>query len=527
MVAYMNRTSSKSQCIDAKRHITLFYLMQDYLFFWYCCYILVLIGLAGYGFHRLTIVYLYWKNRKNIPQPKSQFSELPVVTVQLPMFNEKFVVDRLCESVAELDYPKDKLEIQILDDSTDDTTAHCYKKVEELKARGFDAVCLHRTDRTGFKAGALEEATKVAKGEFLLILDADFLPKSDLLQQCIHFFTDENVGLVQTRWGHINRHYNLLTRIQGIFLDGHFAMEQTARNRSGRFFTFNGTAGIWRKCVIGDAGGWSHDTLTEDMDLSYRVQLKGWKFVYLNDVVTPAELPVDMDGFKSQQHRWTKGSIQVCQKILMDILRSDAPLKAKMEAFTHLTCNYSYLLLGILCILIYPICVHPESIPASQTALMWYVNAILFFLTCIAVCIFYISAQIVVQPNRWWKEILVLPLLLTLSVGMAVNNAKAVLEAVFGHQSGFVRTPKYGVGDKENRSKVSNLKKTGYKAIKSIIQPILEIACGTFFLFMIIEVIKQGHYISPIFMLPFLGFYYTGFCSIGRMIHNMLPAKKD
>ncbi len=227
----------------------------NYNFIWLLCYLLVLVGLAGYGFHRLSIVYLYWKNRNNKPQPKARFQELPVVTVQLPMFNEKFVVDRLLESVAALDYPQDKLEIQILDDSTDDTTEQCYRKVEELKSRGFDAVCIHRTDRTGFKAGALEAATKVAKGEFLLILDADFVPEPDLLQKTIHFFTDENVGLVQTRWGHINREYNLLTRIQGMYLDGHFAMEQTARNRSGRFFTFNGTAGIWRKCVIGDAGG--------------------------------------------------------------------------------------------------------------------------------------------------------------------------------------------------------------------------------------------------------------------------------
>ena len=398
----------------------------NYNFIWLLCYLLVLVGLAGYGFHRLSIVYLYWKNRNNKPQPKARFQELPVVTVQLPMFNEKFVVDRLLESVAALDYPQDKLEIQILDDSTDDTTEQCYRKVEELKSRGFDAVCIHRTDRTGFKAGALEAATKVAKGEFLLILDADFVPEPDLLQKTIHFFTDENVGLVQTRWGHINREYNLLTRIQGMYLDGHFAMEQTARNRSGRFFTFNGTAGIWRKCVIGDAGGWSHDTLTEDMDLSYRVQLRGWRFIYLNDVVTPAELPVDMDGFKSQQHRWTKGSIQVCQKILLDIWRSNAPLKAKVEATTHLTCNYSYLLLALLCFLVYPICT--QRIPENETVFMWFVNVALFFMTSVAVCIFYMSAQIVVRPKSWWKELPYLPLLLTLSVGMAVNNAKAVLE---------------------------------------------------------------------------------------------------
>lgn len=493
---------------------------------WLLCYLLVLIGLAGYGFHRLVMVYLYIKHRKQVPQPKAHFDEanLPIVTIQLPLFNEKFVLSRLVQSVSEIEYPKDKLEIQILDDSTDDTTELCYKEVEGLKARGFDAVCLHRTDRTGFKAGALEEATKVAKGEFLLILDADFVPSKDLLQKTIHHFTDENVGLVQTRWGHINRNYNILTRIQAIYLDGHFAMEQTARNRSGRFFTFNGTAGMWRKCVIADAGGWSHDTLTEDMDLSYRVQLKGWKFVYLNDVVTPAELPVDMDGFKSQQHRWTKGSIQVCQKILLEIWRSKAPLKAKMEATTHLTCNYSYLLLALLCILIYPIAT--GNIQQNDSFLMLFVNITLFFFTCVAVCLFYISAQIVVQPKKWYRELIYLPALLTLSVGMAVNNAKAVLEAVFGHESGFVRTPKYGVETEKDKKQVSVLKKTGYKAIKSFLIPVLELGCGTFFLFMIMEMVKRGSYVPAVLMTPFLGFYYTGFCSLGRMISNMLPNKQ-
>ncbi|WP_300782264.1 glycosyltransferase [uncultured Akkermansia sp.] len=462
----------------------------NYNFIWLLCYLLVLVGLAGYGFHRLSIVYLYWKNRNNKPQPKARFQELPVVTVQLPMFNEKFVVDRLLESVAALDYPQDRLEIQILDDSTDDTTEQCFRKVEELKSRGFDAVCIHRTDRTGFKAGALEAATKTAKGEFLLILDADFVPEPDLLQKTIHFFTDENVGLVQTRWGHINREYNLLTRIQGMYLDGHFAMEQTARNRSGRFFTFNSTVSERLTCPV----------------------------------VTPAELPVDMDGFKSQQHRWTKGSIQVCQKILLDIWRSNAPLKAKVEATTHLTCNYSYLLLALLCFLVYPICT--QRIPENETVFMWFVNVALFFMTSVAVCIFYMSAQIVVRPKSWWKELPYLPLLLTLSVGMAVNNAKAVLEAIFGHQSAFVRTPKYGVDRKEDRRHVSQLKRNGYRAIKSVVIPVLEIACGTFFLNLIIIMIRQGHYLSPILMIPFLGFYYTGFCSLGRMISNLLPAKQ-
>ncbi|MEG3024069.1 MAG: glycosyltransferase family 2 protein [Akkermansia sp.] len=493
-------------------------------FIWFLAYVLVLVGMAGYGFHRLVIIFLYWKHRKNCPMPKGKFDELPRVTIQLPMFNERVVVDRLLESVALIDYPKDKLEIQILDDSIDETTQLCYDKAAELRERGFDCVCLHRSDRTGYKAGALEDATKVAKGEFLFILDADFQPKSDVLMNIIHYFTDEKVGLVQTRWGHINRECNLLTRVQGMFLDGHFVMEQTARNRSGRFFTFNGTAGMWRKCTILDAGGWDHDTLTEDMDLSYRAQMKGWQFIFLKDVVTPAELPVDMDGFKAQQHRWTKGSIQVCQKMLLDIWRSNAPLKAKLEATTHLTANYAYLLLILLCFLIYPVAMKHIDFQSSLFVIL--LNLALFFFASIAVCIFYVSAQVAIRPRTWWKELPYLPVLLALGIGMSVNNSKAVLEAVFGHQSSFVRTPKYGIGQSTNRKQAGTLRKNGYKAIKSILIPVLELAFGLFFLVMIVQMLQNGKYMSSILMSPFLGFFYTSFCSLGRMIANLMPTRQ-
>ena len=481
--------------------------------------------MSGYGLHRLIIVYLYWKNIHNIPLPKSQFEELPVVTVQLPMFNEMYVVDRLLESVANLNYPKDKLEIQILDDSTDGTTELCFKKAEELRSRGFDAVCIHRQDRSGFKAGALEAATKVAKGEFLFILDADFQPHPDVLMKQIHFFTDEKVGLVQTRWEHINRNYNVLTRVQAMFLDGHFMMEQTARNRSGRFFTFNGTAGTWRKETILSAGGWEHDTLTEDMDLSYRAQMKGWQFIFLNNVVTPAELPVDMDGFKAQQHRWTKGSIQVCQKMLLTIWKSSAPLKAKLEAATHLTANYAYLLLILLCFLIYPVAMGQFEIQADVYVIL--LNLLLFFFASIAVCIFYVSAQIAIRPRTWWKEVPYLPILLALGIGMAVNNSKAVLEAIFHHQTEFVRTPKYGIGKEDGRKEGKQLKKKGYKAIKSIVIPLIELAFGIFFLAIIIKLCIDQKWISAILMCPFLGFFYTSFCSLGRLILNSFGNKKS
>src|SRR3954468_14222973 len=269
------------------------------------CYLSVLLVLSAYGVHRYFIVYLYWKNRKREMIPLSRFEQLPKVTMQLPIFNEVYVVERLLKSVSEIDYPKDKLQIQVLDDSTDDTrqlTATC---VAELQSRGFNVELIQRTDRTGFKAGALETGLASAEGEFVCILDADFVPGPDLLKRTVHFFTDPKVGMIQTRWGHLNRGYSLLTRVQAMFLDGHLLLEQTARSRSGRFFNFNGTAGLWRRSCIDEAGGWQHDTLTEDLDLSYRAQLAGWKFIFLPDVITPAELPVDMNGFKSQQHRWT------------------------------------------------------------------------------------------------------------------------------------------------------------------------------------------------------------------------------
>ena len=500
-------------------------------FFWLLTYFLVLIGLAGYGFHRLMMVVLYVKHRKNVPQPKGQWEEWPMVTVQLPMFNEKYVVEGLLRKVTAIDYPKDKLEIQILDDSTDDTYELCQQQVEFYKQQGFDIKCLHRVDRTGYKAGALEAADMVAKGEFLLILDADFRPEPDILKVTMPYFTDEKVALVQTRWGHLNREKNMLTRLQSIFLDGHFALEQTVRNRSGRFFTFNGTAGVWRKCAIFDGGGWEHDTITEDMDLSYRVQMKGWNFVYLNDYVTPAELPEDMDGFKAQQHRWTKGCIQVCRKMLTTIWKAKIPLKAKLEATTHLTCNYSYLALVLLCVLIMPVCtgmVQPSEEWAWTELRMIVLTLTLFFFATLTVCGFYIAAEMIVKPRRWWRIFYLILPLLALGVGMAVNNAKAVLEGAFGKSCEFVRTPKFGES-KEGQKSIEK-RSQGYKAIKSILVPVLELCFGGFFLAIEITFLmcalnfnadSFGALWQFIFLLPFLGFFYTGLSSLCRIVEGM------
>ncbi|MDA0766124.1 MAG: glycosyltransferase family 2 protein [Verrucomicrobia bacterium] len=495
--------------------------MDALSWFWYCSYVLVLIGLSGYGFHRLIIVYLYFKHSWRKPHPLGKFEELPLVTVQLPIFNEMHVVERLLGSIAALDYPQDKLQIQLLDDSTDETVEISRQEVAKLKAAGFDIEHVHRTDRSGYKAGALENGLRFAKGDYILILDADFVPNPDLLQKTIHYFTDKKIGMLQTRWGHLNRTFNLLTRVQAMFLDGHLELEQTARNRSGRFFTFNGTGGIWRRECIADAGGWEHDTLTEDMDLSYRAQLKGWKFIFLNDVETPAELPVDIDGFKSQQHRWTKGSIQCCKKCLAGIWRSKFPLYVKMEATAHLTSNFAYLLLILLCFLIFP---NQKYQPEFSGWLKLVIHIPIFIFASGSVVLFYLMSQKALRPSNWWREIIYLPFLLALGIGMSINNAKAVLEAIFNQQSAFVRTPKYGIGQK---AADSPWRKSRYKGMKSV-TPVVEFLFGCFFLFVVLDALLSGNWLSFIFLLPFpVGFFYTSVASFVNSLPGAVEPRKN
>jgi cellulose synthase/poly-beta-1,6-N-acetylglucosamine synthase-like glycosyltransferase len=447
--------------------------------------------------HRYFIVYLFLKNRRRVPQPLSHFDQLPIITVQLPLFNEIYVVERLLKSVSELDYPRERLQIQVLDDSTDETrylTASCAQKLAE---RGFDVELIHRTDRVGYKAGALEAGLATARGDFVCILDADFVPQPALLRSAVHFFTDPKVGMIQTRWGHINRGYSLLTRVQAMFLDGHLLLEQVARSRSGRFFNFNGTAGIWRKSCITESGGWQHDTLTEDLDLSYRAQLAGWKFVFLTDVVTPAELPVDMNGFKSQQHRWTKGSVQTCKKLLPRIWRSGLPLPIKIEATGHLTSNFAYLLLACLCVLIHP----SAGGPQSGWLRMFLLDVPIFLSASVSVAVFYICAQRELHPRTWVKEILLLPALIALGVGLSINNARAVLEAVFNHPSEFTRTPKYGIENKRQ-----TWRSCRYMPLKSVL-PIVEVGFAIYFSYIVWYAVAHEQY----FTLPFLVMFQGGF----------------
>lgn len=482
---------------------------------WLCCYIFVVAGLSAFGLHRWFMVGLFWRNLRNPPQPKARFEKLPLITVQLPVFNEMHVVTRLVNGVAALDYPRELLEIQILDDSTDETQEICQAEAAALRARGFDVSYIHRTDRTGYKAGALENGMITAKGDFLFILDADFVPHPGILHEVVHFFTDEKIGMIQTRWGHINRDYSLLTKVQALFLDGHLVVEQVARSRSGRFFNFNGTAGIWRKQTIIDAGGWQHDTLTEDLDLSYRAQMKGWKFIFLKDVVCPAELPVDINGFKSQQHRWTKGSIQTCQKMLGRIWKSHIPFMLKIEATVHLTANYAYLLMFIMLFLVFPGAGAEATLGGYRGLLL---DLPVFVLTTMSIGAFYLSSQIAAYPKTGWKNIVYLPVLLGLGLGMSISNGKAVLEAIFGQESAFIRTPKYGI-----EKKGQNPQKKNYGGLKpvEIIVLTLEILFGLYFTGVTIFAILNKSWSSLPFLLMFaLGFWYVVAGSVAQLIQN-------
>ena len=471
---------------------------------WTICYLSVLIGLSAYGLHRYFIIYLFLKNRGRVPRPMQSFTQLPKVTMQLPIFNEVYVAERLLRSVSELDYPRELLQIQVLDDSTDETceiTSLCASKLQE---RGFNVDLIHRVDRTGYKAGALAVGLESAEGEFVCILDADFVPSPDLLKRTIDFFTDPKVGMIQTRWGHLNRGYSLLTRVQAMFLDGHLLLEQTARSRSGRFFNFNGTAGLWRKSCIQEAGGWQHDTLTEDLDLSYRAQLVGWKFVFLTDVVTPAELPVDMNGFKSQQHRWTKGSVQTCKKLLPRVWRSKLPLAIKLEATGHLMSNFAYLLLACLCVLLHPSLGGPQ--PGWTRTFL--VDLPIFFAASVSVGVFYVCAQRELHPRTWAKEILFLPCLLALGIGLSLNNARAVLEAICNHKSEFTRTPKYGIERKSQPWRACK-----YKPLKSLL-PIAEMGFAIYFSYFVWFAFQHRQFLSLPFLLMFqCGFLYVSLSS--------------
>src|SRR6202011_4461993 len=450
---------------------------------------------------------LYYKNRKNrTTEPPGHFPELPRVTVQLPIFNEQFVVERLLESISRLNYPLEKLDIQVLDDSTDETIAVARGLVNHYAAKGFPISYHHRSNREGFKAGALAEGLKTAQGEFVAIFDADFVPPDDFILRVIHHFSDPTIGMVQTRWTHINRNYSFLTEVEAILLDGHFVLEHSGRARTGLFFNFNGTAGMWRRAAIDEAGGWQHDTLTEDTDLSYRAQLKGWKFIYLQDVECPAELPVEMTAFKTQQARWAKGLMQTGKKILPRVLRSDASLHTKIEAWYHLTANLSYPLMIMLSVLLLPAMVIRFYQGWFQ---MLYIDLPLFMASTFSISSFYLVSQRELFPRSWPRTLLYLPILMALGVGLTITNTKAVIEALMGKQTAFARTPKYLVESKQDKAGAKKYcRRLGWA-------PWVEFLIGAYFAATVVYAIQNEKFITVPFLLLFVvGYWYTGLMSL-------------
>lgn len=423
-------------------------------------YALSLVGLATYGFHSLGLTVLYHRSSKhklddrrddNLTQSSHHPISLepasrdeasgeswPHVTVQLPVFNERYTVERLVDAVAQLDYPRDRFQIQVLDDSTDDTTEIARRVVAKHRARGLDVQLIHRTDRVGFKAGALDAGLETAAGELVAVFDADFVPEQDWLRRTVGEFRDPRLGCLQTRWGHLNRDYSALTRTQALGVDGHFVVEQTARARAGLFLNFNGTAGLWRRACIEDAGGWQADTLTEDLDLSYRAQLQGWRVGYLPDVVVPAELPAQLDAFKRQQFRWAKGSLQTARKLASDVWQVDEPLPVRLAGLIHLT-SYA---------------VHPLMLLALLLALpmgYWAGSLMRFFpwfaLVAVGPPLMYSLAR-TSQTPRMRDRLRVIPLLTLLGFGISLNNTVAAVEALTGRGTPFRRTPKFDLHDR-------------------------------------------------------------------------------
>ena len=487
-------------------------------------YFTILVWLSVYGLHRCYLVYLYTKHRRPVSaaaaggvvssRSSARGSDLPFVTVQLPIYNEMYVVDRLVDAVAGLDYPSDRLQIQVLDDSTDDTQRIARHAVARVAAQGVDIQYWHRSHRTGFKAGALAAGLRHARGELIAIFDADFVPPADFLSRMLPPFRDPGVGMVQARWGHINRDYSLLTRVQAMFLDAHFVLEHGARDRGGLFFNFNGTAGVWRRQAIDAAGGWQHDTLTEDLDLSYRAQLAGWRFVFLPDVVAPAEVPVEMNGFKTQQHRWARGSIQTAFKILPTLLRARVPLRVKLEGFFHLTANLNYPLMLALSLIMVP-ALFVRATAGSSSVLL--VDVPLFCAATLSVVNFYAISQRALRAD-WMAHIRYIPAVMAVGIGLAVNNTRAVLGARTDCETPFRRTAKYGVVRRGDEWLSKRYRRSTFG------QPVVELGFGLYLTAGVVYAASSG-LLAP---LPFLmlfqaGFLYTGLQSLWQQSANPEP----
>ncbi|HEX2711797.1 MAG TPA: glycosyltransferase, partial [Candidatus Acidoferrales bacterium] len=421
---------------------------------------------------------------------------------------------RLVEAVSHFDYPRELMEVQVLDDSTDATCEVAQACVERYQALGLPISYHHRSNREGFKAGALGEGLKVATGEVVAIFDADFIPSPDFLRKTLPYLQDPGVAMVQTRWSYLNRDYSVLTQIEAILLDGHFVIEHGARSRRGSFFNFNGTAGVWRRAAIEDSGGWQHDTLTEDTDLSYRAQLRGWRFVYLPEIECPSELPVEMNGFKAQQARWAKGLMQTAKKILPRVLRSPQPAHVKAEAVFHLTANISYPLMVLLSTMLLPAMIVRFYQGWLQ---MLVIDLPLFLASTCSISSFYVTAQREIHPRTWRRTFLYLPSVMAVGIGISVRNALAVTEAIFGVKSEFTRTPKYRIErEGDSWAKKTYRKRAGW-------MPFAEVALGLYFAVTCVYAFQNENYATLPFLLLFVwGYLYTGLMSLGQVYFERL-----
>jgi cellulose synthase/poly-beta-1,6-N-acetylglucosamine synthase-like glycosyltransferase len=469
--------------------------MQDVIIGTYFVSLTILFIFGSSGF---VMIYYYMKHRKTIQQKPATLSSFPMVTIQLPLYNEFYVIERLIDATCLMQYPKERLEIQILDDSTDETVGVVAARVEQYRRQGFDITHVRRANRTGYKAGALKEGLVTAKGEFIAVFDADFVPRSDFLVDTLPwFFMDAHIGLVQTRWEHLNSEYSFLTRVQAMALDGHFVIEQNVRNKAGFFINFNGTGGIWRKSCILDAGNWEADTLTEDLDLSYRAQLKGWKFKFLNDVTSPAELPSEINALKSQQFRWTKGAIETARKILPRVWRSPLPLEKKIHATFHLTNNIVFPFIVLAGILNVPLI----FIKHQGGYEIYFTIMAIFVFAFIGSFLFYLYSQKDVYHD-WQRRMLLFPLFMAGSMGFAVNNTKAVIEGLVKKKSEFIRTPKYSVVEKGD-----NWTDKKYALMKFDYTVLIEFALALYCLFGV----AASVYYLELAAVPFQLLFTTGF----------------
>lgn len=486
-------------------------------------YSVALLLIFMYALAQLNLLFNYLSSKKvQDDSEKFDFSnpnEIPCVTIQLPVYNEMYVMDRLLDNIAEIDYPKDKLEIQVLDDSTDETVETTCEHIERLQATGLDIKHITRTDRKGFKAGALKEGLKIAKGEFIAIFDSDFLPKKDWLKHTVPYFKNKEIGVVQTRWGHINRNFSILTRIQAFALDAHFTLEQVGRNSKGHFINFNGTAGVWRKTCIIDAGNWEGDTLTEDLDLSYRAQLKNWKFKYLEDVETPAELPVVISAARSQQFRWNKGGAENFRKMLWRVLKSkNISAKTKVHGLLHLlnsTMFLNVLIVGVLSIpMLYIKNEYTHLKPYFYVMSFFVLSTIIFF-----ICYWFMYKKIYGSGiKNFFKYIGMFFVFFSIAMGFSLHNSIAVLEGHLGKKSEFIRTPKFNLSTfKDNWKNNKYMKKT--VSVHVVFEGLLMLYFG-FGMYSAFIVGNQGgdFGLFPFHLMLFIGFGYVFFKSLASKV---------